>query len=69
MVGIPMMIMGNHAIDINNRSVEQYIDKIVEREDLRKKELNVAEKWKERSSLIVAVLVFSVSSPPKECAH
>jgi len=68
MVGLPMMIMGNQAVDINNRSVEQYIKRIIEREDLRKKELNLAEKWKEWSSLIVSVLVFSVNCSPGICA-
>jgi len=67
MVGLPMMIMGNQAVNINNRSVEQYIERIIEREQLRKKELNVAEKWKEWASLIVAVLVFSVSCSPGIC--
>lgn len=60
MVGVSMMVMGSQAAEINDRSIEPYINRIVEREELRKKELNVAEKWKEWSSLIIAILVFCV---------
>lgn len=58
-----MMIMGNHAQEIHDRSVEPYIQ-MIEREELKKVRLGAAEKWKEYTALSLATLVFSVPLPP-----
>jgi uncharacterized membrane protein YccF (DUF307 family) len=61
MVGVSMMVMGQSAVEINNQSIEPYMNRIVERERLRNKGLQVKEKWKELGSLFIAIFVFCVA--------
>jgi hypothetical protein len=63
MVGVSMMVMGQSAVEINNRSIEPYMNRIVERERLRNQGLEVKEKWKELGSLFLALFLFCVPSP------
>jgi hypothetical protein len=54
------MVMGRHSQTIHDRSIEPHL-LMIEREELRKRRLWSAEKWKEYSALLVSGFVFAVS--------
>ena len=58
-LGVSMMIMGDRLQEIQDRSVDRYMQ-MISRDELRKAQLERAEKLKEIYSLIFAFAVFSV---------
>ena len=53
------MVMGRHSQTIHDRSIEPHF-RTIEREELRKRRLWSAEKWKEYTALLVSGFVFAV---------
>jgi hypothetical protein len=58
-MGVSMMIMGSQLEEINNRTVEPYVQ-MIHREELRNARLGKAEHWKEFYAFGFSFLAFTV---------